>query len=364
MQLRLESRVHPTYASVSVMYQVQHGVTQLWMEEYHRYTQYIHHLGKLPIFRNYLYHLNRTYLLQSYRYVIHTVYGFKILVGFNVTNSTNNKDVSVDILDGPILAKRSFIPQMHEFSYIGGFTVTCNINFINSVLEPQYNFEIVYQKVNQRTTDVKLLNIHDTFNLSLNTMEKDEFLYYKTIRVKSPKSHYVKISLVDIKTFTGASYNCEYGGFVISDFWTNPLAVNGPYCTQHGMEPLVNDVTELHSRNSFIVFIIYAYGNSFQMDIDLSFQSTPCHGLTNICDIICGPFHSVYFRKGKPKHYNLLRRRETKLSCSVSLQLIRGCIKVQGLSNKGLPLCVFNLYVIRNAVMKTVLQMQSNFRYF
>ena len=355
LQLKLESRVHPAYTSLVLSYQVLHSLINLWMEESFFFINSTRNLYVSPVS---LKALDITYLMQSYRYTIKTYYGCKLFVWLNIHNHTENEMISIRLFDGPILVNTSFLYEMESFKYFAGFAVTFGVDIQNSVMPTSDRFDIKFYKIRLEIIDVEILNNNHTFNTSLNTENRNGIFFYKYLRMNNTDNDFVKISFTNIRTYAGSSYNCEYGGFVLSDFWEHQVSVHGPYCTQHGMEPLVNDVTTFHSKNSYLVFIVYSY--TFQLDVDISFQSTLCEGLTNICDAYCGPVAPLH-RLQKAVNYDELAYRYDRGACALTLDIPTGCVIVQGLTTRIMDACLFNLYV-RSGVLKTTMQMQNNFK--
>ena len=355
LELRLESRINSTYASLLVKYQVLHGLTRLLLEETHSQFIYPQKFHRIPLtFRL----LDFSHLLQSYRYTIKSFYRFTLEIRIFVYEPLKDDMVFVDIFDGPILVNSSPLHEMHGFRYVGGFTITCQVDVIKSTFLIEGRMEIVFQMLKQTITDVNLVNPDDTYNTSVNTMQRSKTLYYKYIRVKTA-SQFVKLTFTKIRTFAGQSYGCEYGGFVVSDFWNLHVQVLGPYCTQHGTEPLVNDVTTFHSRNPFLTLIIYSY--TFQMDVDISFQSTPCEGVTNPCIRYCGNYSGYNQKFSTPVNFVRLSAYASRFFCRIQLQIVKECIKVQRISDNRNAVCITVIHV-RLGVLQTSLQIQNKFR--
>ena len=364
LELRLESLVDSTYASLLVKYQVMHGVTYLWLNETHSHIDLKQVLTLIPIKFEAAIPDNQ---LQSYRYTLKSYYGFLLEIGIKVIlvediNHNNVDDlIYVSIFDGPILVNSSFLYDMDRFSYVGGFTITCQVDIMNGVALIRGTIKLLFQRRLQEILDVNLTNIKDTYKTSVNTMKRNSIFYYKYIRVRTA-NHFVKLTFTNIRTFSGQSHSCEYGGFVVSDFWDAHLQVIGPYCSRHGTEPLVNDVNVFHSRNNFLTFIIYSY--TFQMDVDISFQSTPCEGVTNICNVYCGNYFKYYTAKNyySAKNFILVYRHKSRFTCRVQLQILKKCVMVQRTWDERNAVCIVVIYP-RLGVMKTTVQMQNNFKY-
>ena len=361
LELRLESRVDSTYASLLVKYQVMHGLTYLWLNETQSHVAFRQVLFIIPIQFDGAIYDNQ---LQSHRYTVNTFYRFLLEIGINVIYiddiSHKNADglISVRIFDGPILVNSSFLYEMDGFSYVGGFTITCQVDIINVIILKRCGIKLIFQRRLQETLDVNLANIEDTYKTSVNTIKRNSIFYYKYIRVRTA-NHFVKLTFTNIRTFSGQSYSCEYGGFVVSDFPNIHVQVIGPYCSRHGTEPLVNDVNTFHSRNNFLTLIIYSY--TFHIDVDISFQYTQCEGVTNICNVYCGKHADLYNDNKFHSAKNFVVYYERKrFRCKVHLQIRKQCVMVQRTWDERNAVCIVVIYP-RLGVMKTTVQMQNNF---
>ena len=358
LELNLESRVHPTYSSLLFSYQVLHGLTELWLEESHSRID-VSGTKLLDIISVPFRPVSQLYILQTYRYTIHTYYGFLLLVGIKKLDPVDNKDIFVSVFDGPILVNSSYLYEMHKFMYEGGYTITCQVDIINDIRLQGNGLGIIFQRIKPKITDVNLANLDDTFNTSINTMRRNGIFYHNYLRVNSTDDHFVKVTFKDIRTFFGPSYNCEFGGFVLSEFWQFHHKVYGPYCTQHGTEPLVNEMKTFYSKNNYITLIIYSY--TFQIDVDISFQTTTCESLTNICDAFCTDYRNQYFHRKLSVNYKLIMYSTVKSTCTVQLRVIKGCLMVQRTSYEVGSLCSVFIYV-QAGMIQTTLQIQHNFR--
>ena len=364
LELRLESRVDLTYASLLVQYQVMHGLTYLWLNETQSYADVTKVLTIIPITFEAEILASQ---LQSHRYTIKTFYRFILEIGIkvklveDVVNHYNTDGLtSVSIFDGPILVISSFLYEMDGFSYIGGFTITCQLDIMTSVAFIRGIIELIFQRRLQVILDVNLANIEDTYDISVDTMKRNTTFYYKYLRVRTAYN-FVKLTFTNIRSFSGQSHSCEYGGFSVSDFWDGHFQVTGPYCTRHGTEPLVNDVNSFHSSNEFLTLIIYSY--TFQMNVDISFQTTQCEGVTNICNVYCGRYVNYYNNKryNSDENFVVLYARRTRFSCKVQLQILKQCVMVQRTWDERNAVCIVAIYP-RLGVMHTIVQMQSNFK--
>ena len=218
-------------------------------------------------------------------------------------------------------------------------------------------------KIVSNSTDVSLSNVNHTFNTSSNTKDRDGHFYHKIFRVNTNiDDKFVKLTFTNIRELSSPSYNCEHGGFIVSELWgyyEYPI-VYSPYCTQHGTEPLVNEVNTFHSAHPHLVLIIFSY--TFQMDVDILFETTPCEGITNICNVFCGQFATNHvMRIGEPLNYVVLNSKDSISTCIVQLQVIKGCIKVQQVSDRTGLVCYLSISV-KEGMIQTIFHLQNNFR--
>ena len=350
-----ESRVHEPYASVLLSYQVLHGMIGLWMKNALLYKN-VDDRDPLRIVTIRLDEKNWLYQFQTYLVTMQTTYGSKLFVGIKVGDISTQQNVSLRIFDGPILVEASSLDDMDRFSYAGGHIIVCGVDLVNNDgTESGSNFEIIFQVSNLKIIDIILPKLGDKFKTSVSTMQRIGPYYGKYLRVKAPE-HFVKLTFAKIHRFEGMSYNCEYGGFLLSDYHKNHFDITGPYCTQHGTEPLVNDVTTFHSMNFYFVFIIYSY--TFQFDVDLVFESTQCEGATNICST----FYNRYHLSGLfPVNYIVIFAHKNKNARHIQLIVTKGCVVVQRTHSDNNAVCMIGIYV-RLGKMRTVMEMQSNFR--
>ena len=358
MELRLESRVDPTYASLLITYQLLHGLTKLWMDEYFSdktYTRTTVFIIKAP-FNS----MSVKVPLQTYRMTIRVYYGFLVGISIFTYYVTNNKHVSVSIFDGPILVNTSFLGDIDGFLYIGGYEVTCLIVVLNGDVPEVNGLEMQYEIYRQTLDHVKLSNVDDTFNITVNTRQRNgTIFYYKYLKVEAENS-FVKMAFSKIRSLSGTSYNCEYGGLIFSDLWRLRTAVYGPYCSQYGISPLGNDVRTFYSGQNNIILLIYSY--TFQIDVDILFERSECEGVTNMCTLLCGAQGKYRHMRNPPINYIHLGGQMTKLFCKINIQLMKGCMKIQRLYSDNNAVCIIGIYV-RAGAMLTAMQVNNDFRY-
>ena len=160
LELRLESRIHLPYVSLLLSYQVIHGVTQLWMKESQYYITIRSEplsIIDVPVASMHWTH----YIMQSYRYTMKTSHGFQLFIGIKLRVTTYTQSVLVSIYDGPILVKIASLYDLNKFRYLGGLTVTCSVNVVNTDadFEEGNEFLIAYQNRKQNVTKVELSRV-------------------------------------------------------------------------------------------------------------------------------------------------------------------------------------------------------------
>ena len=356
--MRLESKVDPTYASLLITYQSLHGLTKLFLDEYFSDKTYTRTavLNLHAPFRR----LSFMYQLQSYRITIRVYYGFLVGVSISTRDVANNNHVSVSIFDGPILVNTFFLNDIDGFLHVGGYEITCGIVILDGDVPKVNGLDIEYEIYRQTLDHVKLSNVNDTFNITVNTRQRNgTIFYYKYLKVEA-ESSFVKMSFSKIRSLSGTSYNCEYGGLIFSDLWRLRTAVYGPYCSQYGISPLGNDVKTFHSGQNNLILLIYSY--TFQIDVDILFQRSDCEGVTNMCTLLCGAQGKYSRIFNPPVNYVFIARQVNKLFCKISIQLIKGCMKIQRLYSDSNAVCIIGIYV-RAGAMLTAMQVKNDFRY-
>ena len=281
-------------------------------------------------------------------------------VRINTLNFIGNNNVSVSIFDGPIFVRSSTLNDINHFQYDGGNEVTCGIDVLNGDVPDVDGLEIVYTAHKQTLNHVKLSNVDDTFNITVNTRQRHgAIFYYKYLKVKAENS-FVKMTFTKVHSLSGTSYNCKYGGVVFSDLSKFAVGINGPYCSQYGTSPLGNDVNTFYSMQNYLIFLIYSY--TFQINVEIFFQRSHCEGITNMPNLLCGDDAVYKYVESPPINYIHLGIRTNKLQCIINIQIIKGCVIVQRLFsvNNAVRLIAID---VRAGKMLTALQVNSNFRY-
>ena len=345
------------YTSVLVAYQIMEDVGQpLILKEFHRYLGY--DTSRTPERYVISFYFTRfTGEIRSYQYTIQTYYGFGIKAVLDIFSETDR--IIVSWYDGPLLVN-SFTKTEHYVrgykghEVTGGFIVRFLLKLPRSNIDG--NCSIIYRKYRHTYTYFKLTNVEETYNISVNTMRtiKGTPFYYKYIAIAAHDG-FIKLTVRNIRTLSGGSYRCEFGGFVISNLWIHHLNVIGPYCTQYGTEPLVNDVNTFYSSKSYITFLVYSY--AFILDIDISFQQTPCEGITNVCSLYCW---AKGFPNNQPKNHEILDHQQPNY-CKLTIIIKKHCVVVQRTAASEPFLCWIHI-MAKGGHMDAIFQTQNKFR--
>ena len=287
-------------------------------------------------------------------YTVRTYYGYG-LSGAVFSQQVHPSDgVVVNIFDGPFLL-RSYT---HHPSLFTRFTAGILVHILLKVPSRTINSTIImaYRKKQHTYAYHKLTDVGETYNISVNTMKthKRNVFYYKYIAV-AVDDGFIKLTVRNIRTLSGGSFSCEYGGFAISDLWIHHVNVIGPYCTQYGSEPLVNDVRTFYSAKNYLTFLVYSY--TFQLDIDISFETTSCEGITNVCDLACW---GQGFINKRPSNYHIVLG-STQNKCRLTIIFRRRCIILQKTSTDNRFECWYNI-LAEGGFMNTTFQTQNTFR--
>ena len=292
--------------------------------------------------------------LWSVRYTIQTYYGYGIASGIYFKNTSITDGVIVSYYDGPMLVESFNTSVLNKHSFKGGFLV----RFLLQIPTRGMNGTSIktYRKYRHTYTYFKLTSNGEAYNISVNTMHntKRTPFYYKYIAV-AVDDGFIKLTVKNIRALSLGSYGCQYGGFAISNLWIHHLNVIGPYCTQHGTEPLVNDIRSFYSSKSYLTFLVYSY--TFLLDIDISFQQTPCEGITNVCSLYCW---AEGFPNKQLKNHEIIDM-DTSAMCQLIIVVIKQCVVVQRTEASEHYQCRFYIKA-KGGQLNTTFQTQNNFR--
>ena len=343
------------YLSVLLVYQVIENIQQSLIVK--KFTRYIGvdtpsmPLHKSTIIFNFM-RFNGP--MRIYRYTIKTYYGYglKGIVYFQQVHTSDS--VVVDIYDGPFLLRSYTQREIRYYEFTAGFLV--RILYKVPSITINSTITMAYRKTQHNCTYHRLTDVGETYNIAVNTMEtpKRTSFYYKYIAV-TVNDGFIKLTVRNIRTLSGGSYSCEYGGFAISDLWIHHLSVIGPYCTQYGSEPLVNDVRTFYSAKNYLTFFVYSY--TFQLDIDISFEATTCEGITNVCDLYCW---GIGILKKVTENYTVVKGSNLK-TCRLTIIIQRRCIILQRISAGAPSPCWFTI-LAEGGFMRSTLKTQNFFR--
>ena len=205
-------------------------------------------------------------------YTIWTTHGFGINIWLRAIDMKNPTNVSVSVYDRPFLIESFDFRDLTDdgFWYQAGFRATISVIINDDIKQKVSLFSFKTYEHKQHVIFLED-NSSDIQKISLNTSERphNPIFYYKYLTVRAKTSKYIQMTFTKLRKYTGESYHCAEGGFVLSDNNDTHLQVTGPFCTQHGTEPLVNDIKTFQSTHDVLTFFLYSY--SFEMDVDIEF---------------------------------------------------------------------------------------------
>ena len=297
---------------------VQRLPTTFQLLDYHTFLLH-ENTTNLPIFVSHLSH--NIYL--SYLFTIWAVHGLGINIKIADSTLNNQTNVIVNIYDGPVLVKSSTLKELatNRFRYQAGFRVTVGFTILDNVFGELVTLS--YGAYHYKPQVISI-NKYEKSTISIDTAKRNhnQIFYYKYLTVTTTQSKFVQLTFKNLTKFSEVSEGCEDGGFVLSDNLKDHFLVAGPFCSQHGTEPLVNAINTFYSSGNFITVFVYSY--NFQMTVDIVFNQTPCEGITNPC---------IRFCKKWQQRYPLQNYRTTfsknAHTCGGNLFIERGCVVVQ-----------------------------------
>ena len=329
MRLRYESLIYPSRISIKAAYQVILQNSAVWLTES---STYLHRTDMNNLAIGVTYDLSTTVWIQNYRYTILSHQELGIYFYFGATNFTKEQKSFVSIFDGPYLIHATYLnvfkTEKDSLTQTAGYRVTCGIHFPNPASAGQ-EARMVF---NTYRYPEEIIHITDSIvNLTINTTaarKEQPLFYHRNIMVVTHNYHnFVELSVTSKASMSGASYNCEFGGFSLMESAQHPRKVLGPYCTQTGVEPLVNDVNTFVASRFFLFFVICSY--SFNVHMNISLKESSCEGITNACDLFCRRRDPSF--RGSTIHYNVGVVTQGILSalCRVTIILEKGCVVLQ-----------------------------------
>ena len=271
-------------------------------------------------------HLSNEATYQSYLYTIWAVHGLGISIKIADIALNNQTNVFVNIYDGPILVTSSTLNELasNRFRYKAGFRITIGFTILDDVVGELAKLSYSAYYYTQQVIPIDKYE-KSTLTISIDTAKRNhnQIFYYKYITVVTINSKFVQMTFTNLTKFSEMSEGCEDGGFVLSDNLQDHFLVTGPFCSQHGTEPLVNAINTFYSSHNFITIFVYSY--KFQMKVDIVFRQTSCEGITNPCIRFC--------KKKQPRQLPPQNYRTTFSSnvstCGGNIFIERGCVVVQ-----------------------------------
>ena len=308
-----------SYPKISILLSyeiVQKQAVIYYLNDYHRYmvregTTYIPFDSTLFNILGY----------QSYLYTVWVAHGLGININIEVVVINYQTNAFVNIYDGPILVKSTTLYELasNRFRYQAGFRVTIGITMIDGFT--RVLAKLSYSHYHYKPQVIHIENSTQTISIDTAKRNHNQIFYYKYLTVTTKKSKFVQMAFTNLAKFSEASEGCEDGGFALSDVLEHHISVTGPFCSQHGTEPLVNAINTFHSTQNFATIFIYSY--KFQMKVDIVFSETFCGGITNPCDRFCNPNLEL------PTQNYWVKFTGHYLFCSGDIYIEKGCKVVQ-----------------------------------
>ena len=218
-------------------------------------------------------------------------------------NSNCASYIPYKIMDGPLTIFESKLcmpsgvdtaedPQLSH-TYNGSFQVSVCYHMLEQVVAHGATLLMKYRTKKLPYNIVNMSSRSNHLSVSFVMSSENRSTYYERWRIFA--SNPIEIEFVQINKFQGFYSNCLYGGFIIREDWvdrgvdedlTEIRAMYGPYCSQFGGEPLVNDIKQFQMKSNTSSITSYGYVGYFEIDITVRVKTTSCFGLTNVC-VLC-----------------------------------------------------------------------------
>ena len=334
--MHFQSIVYPSRVFVLAIFQVILQNEAIWLDERVRYMYlFKNEFDKVRrILKFFQYQASIRVRIQIYRYTIFSHPGSGIQFQLNAVGFTKDQTSFVAIRDGPQMV---YNVELHAVSskdilinYTAGYNVACGMHFPNPVSDQQlvvitfhlYKFD--EENIMITPGNVTWLTINTTNDRKIN-----QPFYYRYIHAYiSDTNMFLRLTFT-IGRMSGASYNCEFGGFAFIDNEQVPRKVMGPYCTKTGVEPLVNYLNTFVSDTNYLDLMISSY--TYELVMEVAIHVSECEGVVNICDKFCGD----RLKSINPVRHNYKVGVQTQGSrsgfCRVYIILEKGCIVLQGI---------------------------------
>ena len=357
MQMRFQSIVYPSSVSALATYQVILRNEAIWLEESLGYALISHYDAKdLPL--PFYYQTSIKVWIQIYRCTIISHTGFGINFKLLADRFTKDQISFVTIYDGPQLIYNVYLHAVASkdivVNHTAGYNVVYGVHFPNPVSGP--HVVVLFYNAYRFDEEKILITPGNVTKLTINTIldrKRNKPFYYRYIHAYTGGNtdRFLQLTVTNITWMSGASYNCEFGGFALIDNQQVPRKVMGPYCTQTGVEPLVNDINTFVSDTPFLYFLISTY--SFEMIMNISIHVSKCEGIMNICTKFCGVHYSSVNRIRHNYKVGVQTRGAKSSFCRVFIILEKGCIVLQRIpTNSKKGYCYIGIYAL-NGVLGT-----------
>ena len=231
--------------------------------------------------------------------VIKAPVGKHIVLQLFVSNKCISETSSVKLFDGTTVVDEVYLCKNHTLSYNvvtdevkGGTALRAVMElqgsfFMRAIYMTEFaeyfhrrtNFVIAFKSVKMNQTYVRLNETQQQYILHVDTSK--ESVYYKQWNIVA--TSFVMLNMIKLHTLTGSWENCLYGGFMFTE---GSKIKRGPICSKGLGIPLVNEhITTWYTGHQDMVFTVFAYKGSFEMNFTIAFQMSTCEGITNVCDV-------------------------------------------------------------------------------
>ena len=231
--------------------------------------------------------------------VITAPVGQHIVLQLFVSNKCISKTSSVKLFDGTTVMDEVYLCKNHTLSYnvvtdeVKGSTTLRAVMkiqgsyFMRAIYMTEFeeyfrrrtNYLIAFKTVKMNQTYVRLKETQQQYILHIDSAK--ESVYYKQWNIVA--TSFVMLNMIKLHTLTGIWENCLHGGFMFTE---GSKIKRGPICSKGLGIPLVNEhITTWYTGHQDMVFTVFAFKGSFEMNFTIAFQMSTCEGITNVCDV-------------------------------------------------------------------------------
>ena len=195
------------------------------------------------------------------------------------------------IFDGPMEEKYSIFSLTQDiFHTFIADADTMSTYFLTVVKLVIYNNNMEFIKSHVMELYFKKKMLHKKYFLNLNSrnqVKNNGHILHAAYSITGKDKQYPNVTF-DIRSFQGWNEGgCNMGGFAILHQMSDrngPLITSGPYCHGRGSnQPLITDhgPEYIILSKSETLFVIYAFGSEYKIDLDVLISISACEGLFN-----------------------------------------------------------------------------------